>query len=95
MVHFIPVEIPSSWTMSSNLGGNETAYSEDLYAERCVETETEQGAYDISQDLDLEDPCGMILGSQWKDTINAQGVGTYFHGVGPHCMDLSRLSLLK
>ena len=95
MVHLIPVENSVLLDHELHLGGNETAYSEDLYAERCDGTETEQRAYDISQDLDLEDPCGMIPRSQWIDTITVQGVSTFFRGVGPHCMDLSRLSMLK
>ena len=67
MIHLISEEILSPPTnvqeaSNSNLGDSETVYSDDLYHEGCVEINTEQEAYGISQDLDPNDPYGMMPG---------------------------------
>ena len=58
-----------SWTVTRDKlgadpssGENETVYSDSLCCERCVETNTEQEAYEISQDLDQNDPYGIMPG---------------------------------
>lgn len=65
MVHLISEELSCTTIQEAsnyNLDVDETVYSDDLYCERCVETNTEQEAYEISQDLDLNDPYGTMPG---------------------------------
>lgn len=67
MVHLISEMLPSSYTIDqeasgSNLGRNEAVYSDDLYCEKCVEINTEEEVYAISQDPDPSDPHSMMMG---------------------------------
>lgn len=67
MIHLISEELLSpsmnlQEATSSSLGESETVYSDDLYFERCVETTTEQEAYETSQDLDPNDSYGLMPG---------------------------------
>ena len=56
-----------SWTIfrdqsGLNSGEDETVYFDNIYCERCVETNTDQEVYEVSQDLDQRDPYGIMPG---------------------------------
>ena len=69
MVHFVSEEISAPWEATikgarstTHLGNNEPVYIDNLCSERYVKTRTEQEAYDISQNLDLNGLLCTMLG---------------------------------
>ena len=67
VIHFISRDIKANWTTSkegssSDLQSSEIVYVDDLYCHPCLEIKTEQEAYKISQDTDLNDPYGIATG---------------------------------